>query len=136
MTGTAQNIAQPLAPVSWGELIDKITILEIKSRHIKSPGALTNVICELKLLQRTAEPALIANPALLVLKSDLTLINESLWDIEDRIRQKEAEGRFDAEFIELARSVYITNDSRAAKKHDINLMLKSALIEVKSYNPY
>ncbi len=121
--------------VSWGELVDKLTILEIKERRLSSPDAVANVRRELaglnKVLQDLQPPAAFA-----ALKDDLVAVNESLWEIEDKIRAKEAAAAFDQAFIDLARSVYINNDKRAALKREINLLLKSDLVEEKQYTPY
>lgn len=125
----------PTVDVSWGELIDKITILEIKERRLVSAEALANVRKELAVLA-TAAAAAAAPPELAQLKTELRVINETLWDIEDRIRAKEAAGSFDAEFVELARSVYVTNDSRSRVKRRINEALRSELVEEKQYTPY
>jgi len=122
----------PLVPVSWGELLDKVSILQIKAERITAPAALTNVRNELSLLQASAAQ-LADNPRLTEWMHALKDVNETLWVIEDRIREKESEGRFDAEFIELARSVYATNDRRAKIKREINLAVGSQLIEEKSY---
>ena len=124
----------PYVPVSWGELIDKITILEIKSIRITSATAVANVRLELDLLNEKASQLIISKPDLLKLKDALVQINEALWEIEDKIRDKEAAGDFGLEFIDLARSVYKTNDHRAAIKREINLLLKSKLMEEKSYS--
>lgn len=125
----------PQVPVSWGELIDKITILEIKSGRLKNRAALENVGKELRLLASYADSPL--HPAEVpVLKKRLSQVNEALWDIEDKIRAKEARQEFDAEFIELARSVYKINDERAAIKRQINTTLSSDIVEEKSYHPY
>ena len=123
-------------PVSYGELIDKITILEIKSRQIADPAKLTNVRTELDLLNATwaAHPA--SRTDIAGERARLLAVNEALWDIEDRIRLKEKAQAFDAEFIELARSVYFQNDERAAVKREINLKLGSQLVEEKSYQDY
>ena len=126
----------PSIPVSWGELIDKITILEIKSERLSNPAALTNVRKELCLLQRTGEHGYGENADVLALKEKLRSINEQLWNIEDNIREKEASGTFDEDFIALARSVYKRNDERAAVKRQINFVLSSELIEEKSYKAY
>ena len=123
----------PEAPVSWGELIDKITILEIKSARITSQAALANIHLELELLMERARVVLARKPDVAALKNDLTAVNEALWEIEDQIRDKEALMQFDAQFIELARSVYKTNDRRAAIKRVINERLQSRLVEEKSY---
>ena len=124
----------PQVPVSWGELIDKITILEIKSIRITSATAVANVRLELDLLNEKASQLLLSKPDLLKLKQDLTLVNQTLWEIEDKIRDKETAADFGSEFIDLARSVYKTNDRRAAIKREINLLLKSKLMEEKSYS--
>jgi len=123
----------PLVPVSWGELIDKVTILEIKQTQISSPEALSNVRYELAALSNPVDPVLTSIPGIRRLKDKLTEINQKLWDIEDAIRQKEALKAFDEEFIELARSVYKTNDIRAAIKREINKAMNSTLTEEKSY---
>jgi hypothetical protein len=123
-------------PVSFGELIDKITILEIKAERIRDDAKVANVRAELDLLNTTWN----RHPAALVDIADararLKGVNEVLWDIEDRIRLKEQAQAFDAEFIELARSVYFRNDERAAVKREINLRLGSTLVEEKSYQDY
>lgn len=126
----------PNIPVSWGELIDKITILEIKSERLSDAAALINVRKELCLLRETGEPVFIENAEVLILKEKLKSINEMLWDIEDRIREKEASGAFDERFIALARAVYKRNDERAAVKRHINSLLSSELVEEKSYKSY
>ena len=124
-----------LVPISPGELLDKITILRIKAARIADAAKLANVRLELQLLERTWRDACGAADVTADERA-LQSVNERLWDIEDRIRDKEAERRFDQEFIELARSVYIANDERAAVKKRINLALGSRLIEEKSYQPY
>ena len=129
------KLTTPLVQVSWGELIDKITILEIKSVKLKNKEALANVRRELVVLQSRERHSL-TNPKILSLKQKLLMINEKLWLIEDKIRQKEAAQEFDAEFIELARSVYRQNDQRSSIKREINLALSSDLIEEKSYVNY
>jgi hypothetical protein len=126
----------PSVPVSWGELIDKVTILEIKSEKLQNAAALANVRHELTLLQAFVAPAVAESSEVAQLKSRLKAINEKLWDIEDRIREKEAAAAFDAEFIELARSVYKTNDERSALKKRINAQLRSEITEEKSYAAY
>jgi len=126
----------PLVPVSWGELIDKVTILEIKQKHISATEALKNVTHELAALNKTVETALTSIPDISRLKGKLTETNQRLWDIEDAIRLKEGLKAFDGEFIELARSVYKTNDIRAAVKREINKSMNSSLTEEKSYQPY
>jgi hypothetical protein len=122
----------PRVPISWGELIDKITILEIKNERLKSAMARSNVKKELVLLNEISAtlPILheISGP-----RNELSTINAKLWDIEDEIRAKESDLKFDEEFIELARSVYKLNDLRAATKRKINEFLSSDLKEEKSY---
>jgi hypothetical protein len=120
----------PHIPVSWGELIDKITILEIKQEKLPAE-ARAFVTRELALLTVLEQPDRIGT-----LKAELKEINRTLWDIEDAIRDKERAGLFDADFIALARSVYRTNDRRAAVKRQIDLLLNSPLREEKSYTPY
>lgn len=120
----------PLVPVSWGELLDKITILEIKAARITAPGPLANVRRELTLLRDVAAPALTA-PGIGPLMDQLRAVNRALWEVEDDIRRKEATGAFDDGFIALARAVYRTNDERSAIKRRINLSLGSALVEEK-----
>lgn len=123
----------PHIPVSWGELLDKITILEIKAARLPSDGARTNAGRELSLLQAIAEPVLRQTAPL---AARLKELNQQLWDIEDRIRDHERDKNFDAAFIGLARQIYRTNDERGRVKRQINLALGSDLIEEKSYNPY
>jgi hypothetical protein len=123
-------------PVSFGELIDKITILEIKSQQIRDQAKLANVRTELDLLSATwaAHPA--SHTDIADERARLLAVNQALWDIEDHIRLKEKAQAFDAEFIELARAVYFRNDERAAVKREINLKLGSQLVEEKSYQDY
>ena len=125
-----------LAPVSPGELIDKITILAIKSRRIGDPAKLANVRTELDALRACWQASRYASADVAREEAELTAVNERLWDVEDRIRDKERQRAFDAEFIELARAVYVENDQRAAAKKRINLALGSALVEEKSYAAY
>ncbi len=124
----------PLVPTSWGELIDKITILEIKSERLSSEGALKNVRHELSRLNAILPPAL--DPQVLARKKDLKRINETLWQIEDDIREKEAHKKFDDSFIALARAIYRNNDERGRIKRDINTMMQSELVEEKQYAAY
>lgn len=126
------QIECPRVPVSWGELVDKITILQIKSERIKGGNAGANIARELASLRRAADRA-IRNPVLGPLVDQLRAVNEELWEIEDRIREREAEGDFGHRFIQLARSVYKKNDLRAALKRRINDALGSELVEEKSY---
>jgi hypothetical protein len=133
MSSSAEEL---LAPVSPGELIDKITILAIKSRRIGDPAKLANVRRELDALRGCWQASRYAKEDVAREEAELMAINERLWDIEDRIREKERQRTFDAEFIELARSVYVENDQRAAAKKRINVALGSALVEEKSYAAY
>jgi hypothetical protein len=123
-------------PVSYGELIDKITILEIKSRRIADAAKLANVRNELDMLNATWANSTASQTDISDERARLLAVNEALWDIEDRIRLKERAQAFDAEFIELARSVYFRNDERAAFKREINQKLGSELVEEKSYQTY
>ncbi len=123
-------------PVSYGELIDKITILEIKSRRIGDAAKLANVRNELDLLNATWANDAASHADIADERARLLAVNELLWDIEDRIRLKERAQAFDQEFIELARAVYFRNDERAAFKREINLKLGSQLVEEKSYQDY
>jgi len=127
--------ASPMVPVSWGELLDKITILQIKQERLDDAARRANVAAELAALSAVAGAAL-ADAAVAAPLAELKAVNESLWGIEDQLRDREAAGNFDADFIELARAVYFTNDRRAALKRDINRLLNSALVEEKSYRPY
>jgi hypothetical protein len=123
-------------PVSFGELIDKITILEIKAERIGDDAKLANVRNELELLLATWANAPVSATDIAAARARLKAVNEALWDIEDRIRLKEKAQAFDADFIALARSVYVRNDERAAIKREINLKLGSQLVEEKSYQDY
>ena len=123
-------------PISIGELIDKITILEIKASRISDPAKLANVRKELDLLNATwaAHPS--SRGDIDAERARLKAVNQELWNIEDDIRLKEKSQAFDAQFIELARAVYFRNDERASVKREINLKLGSALVEEKSYENY
>ena len=125
------DLAAPRVPVSWGELLDKIAILEIKQRRIAEPGARANVARELAALSAIA--AGVSTRSITPLLVELRRVNELLWDIEDAVRREDAHGRFGAEFVRLARQVYRRNDERAAIKRAINERLGSELIEEKSY---
>jgi hypothetical protein len=126
----------PKVQISWGELVDKITILEMKVERLNSKEAIENVCHELAALNIIANEALSQQPDLVSLKQQLKSINEVLWDIEDKIRAKEAAKSFNQEFIELARSVYMANDKRGDLKRQINALLNSQLVEEKQYTPY
>ena len=123
-------------PVSPGEVLDKITILEIKSERMSDPEKVANVRVELALLQETWKEFIGDDEVISDLRAQLKEINEALWEIEDDIREKERAGEFDKRFIELARSVYVTNDRRAMVKKELNLHLGSEIIEEKSYQDY
>ena len=125
-----------LVPLSPGELLDKITILRIKVARIQDAGKLANVKLELSLLEQTWKDSGAAAHDVALDERALENVNERLWDIEDRIRDKEARQTFDREFIELARAVYICNDERAAIKKRINVQLGSRIVEEKSYKQY
>lgn len=123
-------------PVSPGELLDKLTILEIKSERIDDSDKLVNICHELALLQAVWGQADQDSEALRTLRAELKHVNETLWVIEDDIRMCENAACFDDRFIELARSVYITNDKRSDLKKQINRALGSAITEEKSYQDY
>ena len=123
----------PMVPISWGELIDKITILEIKSERLIDPAKRENVLRELAALQKAGAQAGRLPAGGGNLSVQLKAVNQSLWDIEDQIREQEAAGDFGSRFIELARAVYIHNDRRAKLKREINLLTGSELMEEKSY---
>ena len=128
-----ENIRVPVSP---GEVLDKITILEIKSERMSDPAKVANVRTELALLQETWNRAVQADDVVRELHTQLKEINEALWEIEDDIRDKERAKEFDQRFIELARSVYFTNDRRSEVKKKLNLHLGSQIIEEKSYQDY
>jgi post-segregation antitoxin (ccd killing protein) len=125
-----------LIEVAPGELIDKITILEIKAERIADPARLANVRTELEALAEARRAAIPADAGIDALEAELKRVNERLWQIEDEIRDSERAGDFGSRFIELARSVYRTNDRRAELKREINTALGSRLVEEKSYRDY
>ena len=125
-----------LVQTSPGEFLDKLTILEIKSERMSDAAKLANVRRELALLRETWGASPLSARDVSTLVAQLKQVNEALWDIEDRIRVKEAAKAFDAEFVELARSVYVTNDRRAAIKRELNVALGSEILEEKSYERY
>lgn len=125
-----------LTPVSWGELLDKITILEIKRARIADEAKRANVERELAALNRVVEDAGSLPAAAKPVIDRLRGVNETLWDVEDEIRDCERAKDFGPRFIELARAVYHTNDQRAAFKRELNDLLGSELVEEKSYQPY
>src|SRR5277367_1409748 len=123
-------------PISPGELLDKITILRIKSQRMSDPAKLANVRLELKALEETWGAAAHSKIDVAADVAALLAVNERLWVIEDEIRDKERAQAFDAEFIRLARAVYFENDERAAIKRRINVKLDSSIVEEKSYAKY
>lgn len=123
-------------PVSPGELLDKISILEIKSERISDPYKRANVERELDLLTGLWHAEARETAEVTARRAELKAINEQLWDIEDAIRERERAGDFGERFVELARSVYRTNDRRAETKRAINDLLGSSIIEEKSYQAY
>jgi hypothetical protein len=129
-------MSECLVAVSVGELLDKITILQIKSERIADVTKLANVRHELGLLSETWRQQELRGDEISELFTELRAVNERLWEIEDAIREKESAKAFDEEFIELARSVYIINDQRAALKRRVNELTGSELIEEKSYQAY
>ena len=133
MSSKIKHLSSILAPVSLGELIDKITILEIKQIHMTGIK-LKNVDKELKLLKNTLQDINLEIDIDLI--NNLKEINKKLWEIEDNIRIKESNQEFDKDFIELARSVYKENDKRASIKKEINQKYNSELVEEKLYNDY
>ena len=134
LISTLQTSCQTIsAEISYGELIDKITILTIKSQRITSEEKLKNVRTELASLQETCDTFVGNREDIAHLQALLQEVNENLWDIEDAIRIKERNKEFDDEFIAIARSVYITNDQRCSIKKQIDLLLGSHITEEKSY---
>ena len=125
----------PSVPVSWGELVDKLTILEVKSERLSSETARANVRRELAMLAAIAQ-RVEAEPKLAPLRAALKQVNATLFGIEDEIRVKEAEKNFDADLIRLARAVYHTNDERARLKRSIDALLGSEIVEEKQYSAY
>jgi Family of unknown function (DUF6165) len=123
-------------PISPGELLDKITILRIKSKRMADAKKLANVRAELAALEETWGVSAYAKIDISVEVGELLRVNERLWVIEDDIRDKERAKQFDAEFIRLARAVYFENDERAAVKRRINSKLGSSIVEEKSYAEY
>ena len=126
----------PQISISWGELFDKITILQIKLENLHTKNALKNVKLEHDQLCKIYDSNFLENENASRLMHDLKKINQKLWDIEDKIRDKERSKNFDEDFIELARKVYFTNDERSRIKRNINEIFGSELIEEKSYADY
>ena len=126
----------PLIPISWGELFDRITILEIKLKNIQDKNALKNIKIEYDELFKIYDDNFFEDASAKRFLTELKNVNKNLWNIEDNIRDKERHKSFDKKFIELARSVYITNDERSRIKRKINETFGSQLIEEKSYSDY
>jgi hypothetical protein len=124
------------APIAIGELIDKITILEIKVARFTDPTKTRNALAELELLVQRRESAIPPTEALAELAAELRMANERIWDLEDAIRDCERRGDFGPDFVTIARCIYSSNDERAAVKRRINLEFGSAIIEEKSYSAY
>jgi vacuolar-type H+-ATPase subunit I/STV1 len=125
-----------LIPISPGELLDKITILQIKAERIGDPAKVANVRSELDMLQQVWDESVGEDEQIRALGAELKSINEALWEIEDDIRDEERNKRFGERFIELARAVYVVNDDRANAKKRVNLHLNSSIVEEKSYQDY
>ena len=130
-----KNSATVMVEISYGELFDKISILEIKLANVTDDTRRANVMRELTMLTAVRDSVLKTGPDLADINRQLREVNQRLWKIEDDLRALEQEKTFDRHFIELARSVYKTNDARAALKRQINELLGSALIEEKIYGP-
>lgn len=130
------NSSPIVIEISPGELLDKVSILNIKSERIADPEKLKNIEYELGLYSDICRKLVNDDPGLAELSDDLKSVNDALWEIEDEIRAYEAKGDFGARFVELARSVYHKNDERAAIKREINERLGSAIVEEKSYTGY
>ena len=126
----------PLIPISFGELFDKLTILQIKLENLQDKNALMNVKIEYDQLHIIYNKNFLENEKAKLLIINLKKINQKLWNIEDEIREKERNKTFDEEFIKLAREVYITNDQRSHIKRNINETFDSKIIEEKSYQDY
>lgn len=126
----------PLIPVAWGELVDKITILELKAERIADAGKRANVAEELEVLRAACNRYGPLAASAVPLMASLRAVNAALWDVEDGLRALEAEGDFSERFLSLARSVYRYNDERAALKRRINIATGSALLEEKSYTAW
>jgi len=123
----------PHIPVSWGELFDKISILEIKKENVLNELAMKNITQELELLDKFVSNDILKIRGLMDLRVELKNINQNIWNIEDEIRIKESTHDFEDRFIELARNTYIFNDKRASVKRSINDILNSSIVEEKIY---
>ena len=134
-TQPAAGRGNPLVPISWGDLIDKITILEVKSERLTSPQALANVNRELAALEAVLQ-AQSHSSRVAELRAALRAVNGRLFGLEDAIREREARQLFDGEFVQLARSIYFSNDERGRIKREINAVLNSEFVEEKQYAKY
>jgi hypothetical protein len=130
------QMADPVVPVSWGELLDKVAILEIKRLRLRAPEAVANAERELLALAKALATLAPVPVGLAELRAALAAVNQRLWVIEDRIRERDAAGDFGPEFVALARSVYRENDERGRIKRSINVLLGSGLVEEKQYSEY
>ena len=135
-TTSTQKAIQVSAPVSVGDLVDKITILQVKLEKIIDPEKLANICNELRLLSEVLTLQVPPSKRLLELANDLRETNRKLWDIENEIRSKEAKKEYDESFIKTARSVYINNRQRHHLKHEINLLTESGIMEEKQYTEF
>lgn len=133
---SSTNNNKIMAEISYGELVDKITILEIKTERITDPEKLKNIRTELASLYEIYQQYIGNSTQIQQLRHKLKTVNDILWDIEDDLRTKERDQIFDNEFIQLARNVYLNNDQRCAIKRRINILLDSHIIEEKSYTDY
>ena len=129
-------MTDPIVPVSWGELLDKVAILEIKRLRLRSAEAVANAERELAALAPALGLLVPAPAGLAELRAALAAVNQRLWTIEDRIRERDAEGDFGPAFVALARSVYRENDERGRIKRAINTLLGSGLVEEKQYSAH
>jgi len=129
-------MVDPVVPVSWGELLDKIAILEIKRERLRVPEAVANTERELAVLGAALTVLEPAPAGLTELRAALAAVNQRLWTIEDQIREKDAQGEFGPGFVALARSVYRENDERWRIKRAINTLLGSGVVEEKVYSAY
>ncbi len=136
MAGSQSGSPAVMVPVSPGELIDKITILEIKAARFRDAGKRRNVARDLARLAAVRDASLAASAALAPLAAELKAVNEHLWEVEDALRQHEARGDFGAAFVTLARAVYQNNDRRGALKRRIDALLGAAIVEEKEYPAY
>lgn len=129
-------MTDPVVPVSWGELLDKVAILEIKRLRLRAPEAVANAERELAALAPALTILTPAPAGLAELRTALAAVNQRLWTIEDQIRESDAKGEFGEAFVALARSVYRENDERGRIKRAINVLLGSGLMEEKQYSRY